>query len=323
MDRIAVAVLISFAVCVVTGPWAIPFLRKLKFGQSILEIGPQWHAKKSGTPTMGGIIFIIGIIIAVMVTVHDLRVFLLLASALSFGVIGFIDDYIKVVLKRNLGLTARQKFTAQTIAAIAYVAMLYYFQLVNTQIYIPYVNIFFELPMWAYMFLSVFVILATVNSVNLTDGLDGLASSITLTVSIFFTFAALLFADVETAIFAATITGGCLGFLLFNAYPAKVFMGDTGSLFLGGAIAAIAISLRNPLILVIVGGVYLVETLSVMIQVASFKITGKRVFKMSPIHHHFEMIGWKETKVVTIFVLVTVLLCVIGYFGIQGVRTLY
>ena len=322
MIKIAASVLISFVACLITGPWMIPFLRKLKFGQSILEIGPQWHAKKSGTPTIGGIIFIIGVIAATLFLVQDLKVIILLLSSLAFGIIGFIDDYIKVVLKRNLGLTASQKFSAQAVAAIAFTVMLFNLGYVDTAIYVPFLSMTIALPSWVYMIFTVFVILGTVNSVNLTDGLDGLAAGITVVVSIFFTLTALAFHEPEIAIFAASVTGGCMGFLLFNAHPAKVFMGDTGSLFLGGAISVIAIALKLPLILVIVGGVYMAEALSVIIQVTSFKLTGKRVFKMSPIHHHFEMVGWKETRVVTVFVLVTVLLCVIGFFAMRGI-TIY
>ncbi len=319
MSSIIISVIISLGVCILTGPFLIPLLRKLKFGQSILEIGPQWHAKKAGTPTIGGIIFIIAIIISTFFTARESRVIVLLLTAIAFGIIGFIDDYIKVVLKRNLGLTATQKFTAQTVVAVAFVAYLYYLGFVDGVVYIPFFSVNIELAWWLYIPFTVFVVLATVNSVNLTDGLDGLASSITVVVSIFFTLIAFSINEISVAAFAASVTGGCLGFLLFNAYPAKVFMGDTGSLFLGGAISAIAIALKLPLLLVIVGGVFLVETLSVIIQVLSFKLTGKRVFKMAPIHHHFEMVGWKETRVVMTFLLATIVLCIVGYIGIIGI----
>jgi len=314
--NIAASTVIAFVISIVIGPFLIPMLRRLKIGQSIREIGPNWHSKKSGTPTMGGIIFILGAAIATLILARDQKVMILLLSSIAFGIIGFIDDFIKVVMKRNLGLTASQKFTAQLIVSVVFVAALYYLGYVDTKIYIPFVPYKIDLS-WIYMFFTVFVVMGTVNSVNLTDGLDGLASSITVVVSIFFTAAAFLLKETNAAIFSASITGGCLGFLIFNRYPAKVFMGDTGSLFLGGAIAGLAVLLKLPLALVIVGGVYLAETLSVILQVISFKTTGKRIFKMSPLHHHFEMLGWKETKVVAVFTAVTILLSIAGFIGIR------
>lgn len=316
MINIAASTVIAFVISIVIGPFLIPMLRRLKIGQSIREIGPNWHSKKSGTPTMGGIIFILGAAIATFILARDQKVMILLLSSIAFGIIGFIDDFIKVVMKRNLGLTASQKFTAQLIVSVVFVAALYYLGYVDTKIYIPFVPYKIDLS-WIYMFFTVFVVMGTVNSVNLTDGLDGLASSITVVVSIFFTAAAFLLKETNAAIFSASITGGCLGFLIFNRYPAKVFMGDTGSLFLGGAIAGLAVLLKLPLALVIVGGVYLAETLSVILQVISFKTTGKRIFKMSPLHHHFEMLGWKETKVVAVFTAVTILLSIAGFIGIR------
>ncbi|NLY42438.1 MAG: phospho-N-acetylmuramoyl-pentapeptide-transferase [Clostridiaceae bacterium] len=313
------SVIISFIVCVITGPVIIPVLRRLKFGQSILEIGPQWHAKKSGTPTMGGIIFILGVTVSVILLARDFKGLLLLLVSIAFGIIGFIDDFIKVVLKRNLGLTARQKFTAQTVVAVFYTLFLYNSGFADGELYIPFLDKIAQMEGWLFIPFTVFVLLGTVNSVNLTDGLDGLAAGITVVVSLFFTIAAFVLGDRSTAVFCAAVTGGCLGFLIFNAHPAKVFMGDTGSLFLGGAVSAAAISLKMHLFLIIAGGVYLVETLSVIMQVASFKLTGKRIFKMSPIHHHFEMMGWKETKVVTVFVLITIILCMIGLIGVNNI----
>jgi phospho-N-acetylmuramoyl-pentapeptide-transferase len=267
---------------------------------------------------MGGIIFIIGVTVATIFLTRDYKVMILLLTSVAFGIIGLIDDFIKVVLKRNLGLTASQKFLAQTIVAVIFSVILYNMGFVNTEIYLPFIDGVIDLRWWIYIPFTVFVILGTVNSVNLTDGLDGLATSITIVVSIFFTMTAITFKDIHTAIFAAAITGGCMGFLLFNAHPAKVFMGDTGSLFLGGAISAIAVALKMPLFLIIVGGIYLIEALSVMIQVASFKLTGKRIFKMSPIHHHFELMGWKETRIVTVFVIATIVLSFIGFLGISN-----
>ncbi len=291
-------------------------LRKLKFGQSILEIGPKWHLNKSGTPTMGGIIFIVGILAACLIHLGDIKIITLLVVSIIFGIIGFIDDYIKVVLKRNLGLTALQKLSAQIAAAIGFSAYLYHSGLLTNEIYIPFTNIYFEMEPILFVPFVVLVMLGTVNSVNLTDGLDGLAAGITVIVALFLTIAAYSLNDYSTAIFAVMIVGGCIGFLVFNAYPAKIFMGDTGSLFLGGAVSVVAVLLKLPFVLIIIGGVYLIEALSVIIQVISFKLTGKRVFKMSPIHHHFEMLGWRETKVVSVFIIVSVFLSAIAYLSI-------
>ena len=320
--QIITAVLISFVVCIIIGPFLIPILTRLKFGQSILQIGPKWHNKKSGTPTMGGIIFIIAIGIACIFAVDNHKVLLLFILSLVFGAIGFIDDYIKVALKRNLGLTAKQKFTAQLIVATVFVYFIYNMGWVSGELIIPFMPYVLKLESWIYIPFTIFVILGTVNSVNLTDGLDGLASGITAVVAVFFTLVAYTFSAYAVSFYAAALVGGCIGFLMFNAHPAKVFMGDMGSLFLGGAVASLAIILELHFILIIVGGVFLLETLSVIMQVASFKLTGKRIFKMSPIHHHFEMIGWKETKVVTIFVLITIALCAIAFVGMLTVLSI-
>lgn len=308
--------LTSLLITVIIGPVLIPWLHKLKFGQQILEDGPSWHKKKSGTPTMGGLMFIIaitvGIAIAIAVT-GDVKLTVMFLAALGFGIIGFTDDYVKVVKKRNLGLTAVQKFSLQVILSLIYIIVLKMTGYLTSEIIIPFVGKTVEMPWWLYFVFILFVICGTVNAVNLTDGLDGLASSITVIVSLFFTVAAIMIKDCSAAYFAICIAGGCIGFLFFNKYPAKVFMGDTGSLFLGGAISVIAVGLKMPLMLVIAGFVYLFETLSVIIQVASFKLTGKRVFKMAPIHHHFEMCGWNERKIVTVFSAVTLLLCIIAF----------
>ena len=311
--------LISFLVTAISGPVLIPWLHKLKFGQQILEIGPSWHKKKSGTPTMGGIMFIIGCIISVggvLFAKMDMRLLMMLVISLGFGLIGFIDDYIKVVKKRNLGLTAKQKFALQAILAVIYVLVLKQTGNLDLEIIVPFLKTPIILPWWLYIVLILLVVTGTVNAVNLTDGLDGLATSITSVVTLFFAISAVLFRDRISAVFAMAIVGRCLGFLIFNRHPAKVFMGDTGSLFLGGAISVLAIGLEMPLILVIAGFVYLFEALSVIIQVTSFKLTGKRVFKMSPIHHHFEMCGWREVKIVAVFTSVTVVLCIISVFAV-------
>ncbi len=309
MLDILISIIISFCVCLIIGPFTINLLKKMKFGQKILQIGPKWHNNKTGTPTMGGIIFIVATLIVASIFYKHYEVLLLLIISMGFGAIGFVDDFIKVVLKRNLGLSARQKFLAQLIISIIFIFFIYNKNFIDTEIYIPFSSQTLKLNITTYIFFITFVILATVNSVNLTDGLDGLATAVTLIIVCFFTIVAYILKENNIAVFSASLIGGCMGFFLFNKYPAKVFMGDTGSLFLGGAIAAIAILLKLPLFLIIVGGVYLLETLSVIIQVLSFKLTGKRVFKMSPIHHHFEIIGWKETTIVKVFATVTIILC--------------
>lgn len=311
--------IMAFAVTAVLGPVLIPWLRKLKFGQQILEIGPNWHKNKSGIPTMGGMMFIAGVAVsmtALLVYRFDVRLLMMLLISIGFGLIGFTDDYIKVVKKRNLGLTAKQKFLLQAILAVIYIIVLKETGNLDTHIVIPFVKKTLVLPWWLYIVFILFVVTGTVNAVNLTDGLDGLAASITCVTSLFFAVAALITADGVSVYFAMTVLGGCLGFLIFNRYPAKVFMGDTGSLFLGGAISVLAVGLKMPLILIIAGFVYLFETLSVIIQVTVFKLTGKRVFRMSPIHHHFEMCGWNEIKIVSVFTAVTLVLCAIAFMSI-------
>lgn len=312
---------IAFLVTAILGPVIIPWLTKLKFGQEILEIGPNWHKNKAGTPTMGGMMFIAGILVSVAAYLFarfDIRLLMMMLIALGFGVIGFVDDYVKVVKKRNLGLTAIQKFALQAILSVIYILVLKETGNLSTEIIIPFVKTAISLPWWLYIVFILFVVTGTVNAVNLTDGIDGLATSITVVVSAFFAFAAVYFKSVGESVFAMALFGGCLGFLLFNKHPAKVFMGDTGSLFLGGAISVMAVGMGMPLVLIICGFVYLFETLSVILQVASFKLTGKRIFKMSPIHHHFEMCGWKEKKIVRVFTLVTLVLCIISAFAIWG-----
>lgn len=319
IQAIIIPFLISFLVSVVLGPVMIPWLRKLKFGQQILEDGPKWHEKKSGTPTMGGMIFIAGVLVAGIVALlvrFDIRLLMMLLISLGFGAIGFIDDYVKVVKKQNQGLTALQKFTLQVILSCIYIFVMNYTGNLNTEVIIPFTTITWEMPWWLYIVFTLFVVTGTVNAVNLTDGLDGLAASITVVVALFFGVMAYCFNSFETMIFAIAVFGGCLGFLIFNHYPAKVFMGDTGSLFLGGAITVMAVGMKMPLLLVIAGFVYLFEALSVILQVASFKLTGKRIFKMSPIHHHFEMCGWSEVKIVTVFTAITVILSAIAVLSV-------
>ncbi|MGO1369340.1 MAG: phospho-N-acetylmuramoyl-pentapeptide-transferase [Senegalia sp. (in: firmicutes)] len=309
---------ISFIIALLLGPLTIPLLKKLNVGQSIREEGPKSHIKKSGTPTMGGIIFLIAAIITSLtsgIINKDLSV--LIFSTLGFGLIGFIDDFIKVVLKRNLGLRAYQKLLAQILIAVLLVLYQTNTASQGTEIIVPFLNNFYLDLGVLYLPFIIFVVVGTVNSVNLTDGLDGLATGITLIILAFFSLVALKMGYGAVTVFSAALAGGCLGFLKYNSHPAKVFMGDTGSLALGGGVAAIAIILKLPLILPIVGGVYFAETLSVILQVLSFKLTGKRIFKMSPLHHHFELSGWKETKVVIIFWSVTVLLCLFGLLSLN------
>ncbi|MBQ2696329.1 MAG: phospho-N-acetylmuramoyl-pentapeptide-transferase [Clostridia bacterium] len=311
---------ISVIIGLIVTPILIPFLRRLKFGQSIREEGPNWHRIKSGTPTMGGIAFIVSSVLATLVIMflaHGVRydLIILVLTALAYGAVGFLDDFIKVVKKRNLGLSAKHKFLAQLLVAILSTVSLKYLGYISGELIIPFFSHTVNISFWIVP-LTVLVQLSVVNSVNLTDGLDGLATSITIIVGLFFVVCAAAFQSVS-GIFMAAVVGGLIAFLVFNAHPAKVFMGDTGSLFLGGAIAAVASILELPLVLIIVGGIYLIETLSVILQVASFKLTGKRIFKMSPIHHHFEMCGLSETKIVLLFSVATLLLCIVGFLAIR------
>lgn len=311
----------ALIVSLLLGIAVIPMLRRLKFGQEIREEGPAWHAAKSGTPTMGGIIFIVSIAVMLIASVIIGMVFdfpfgnlidllLVFLLSLAFGVIGFVDDYIKVVKKRNLGLTAAQKFSLQFLVALVFATLVAVGGGTGTAIDVPFTRIDLDLG-WFYIPFVIFVMLATVNSVNLTDGLDGLATSITIVVAIFYLIMSDILSNSAMALFSATVIGALLGFLFYNWKPAKVFMGDTGSLFLGGAVCGLAIMLKQPITLLIVGFVYVIETLSVIMQVTSYKLTRKRIFKMSPIHHHFEMCGWSEVKIVCVFTAVTAVLCVL------------
>ena len=308
---LAVTAFVSLALAVLLGPVIIPVLHRLKFGQEIREIGPSWHKKKSGTPTMGGFIFIIPVILVTLIFLRNKNAFFMLIFSLAFGAVGFIDDFIKVILKRNLGLTEKQKSLLQIFvsALIIFVALKY--DIIDTKVIIPFLDtVDFG---WIYIPFALFVIVGTANSVNLTDGVDGLAASVTVVVFAFFALAAAKMNEAGVMAFCMVNAAACVGFLSFNRHPAKVFMGDTGSLYLGGAVCLAAILLKMPVILIVVGGVYVLETLSVIIQVTSFKLTKKRVFKMSPIHHHFEMCGWSEKKIVLTAVAATVILCGMAY----------
>ena len=320
MNTVYIASGLSLLIAIIATPILIPMLTRLKFGQSIREEGPAWHQKKSGTPTMGGIAIILAVTVATAIAFFFSGGFgavelSLLLGALLYGIIGFCDDYIKVVKKRNLGLTSGQKFSMQVLTAVITTVYMTYTGVIGGDIVVPFLKTTIDIGFFAIP-LAVLVQLAVSNSVNLTDGLDGLASSVTLIVSLFFMICAIKTGDMAVAAYMAATAAACLGFLFFNANPAKVFMGDTGSLFLGGAIAVGAISLKMPLVLIIAGGIYLIETLSVIIQVTSFKLTGKRVFKMSPIHHHFEMCGLNEKKIVLLFSAVTIILCGIAYITV-------
>ncbi len=310
-------ILMGFLVTVVLSPIFIPFLRRLKFGQSIREEGPKSHQKKSGTPTMGGLVFLLSIMITtVFITSRysDLgaETFLLLLVTVGFGILGFLDDFIKVVMKRNLGLTSKQKLAGQIVIS----AIFFYIYQQNdfaSTVSIPLTDISVDLG-WFYVFFIIFWLVGFSNAVNLTDGLDGLVSG---TSAIAFGALAVLAwnqSQYDISIFAVAVVGAVLGFLVFNAHPAKVFMGDTGSLALGGAIAAIAILTKLEILLVLIGGVFVIETLSVIIQVISFKTTGKRVFRMSPLHHHYELVGWSEWRVVVTFWTVGLLCAVLGIY---------
>ena len=324
ITEIALPIAVSFLVTAAAGKLLIPALRRLKAGQAIKEIGPTWHMTKQGTPTMGGLSFIIGIGVTILVlgwqhmaagSLVHLYVYLF---ALVFGGIGFIDDYQKVKHHRNTGLTAPQKFVLQLAAAVAFLCLMRYEGMLTPNLYIPFWNVYLVLPWIVYLVFAAFVIVGTVNAVNITDGLDGLSSSVTIPVGLFFLVMAAVWPGfAQLGLFSGALVGGLLGFLLYNHYPAKVFMGDTGSLFLGGAVAALAFAYDMPLVLIPVGIVYICETLSDIIQVGYFKLThGKRIFKMAPLLHHFEMCGWKETKVVALFTAVSIIGCVVAFFAV-------
>ncbi|MGM7720271.1 phospho-N-acetylmuramoyl-pentapeptide-transferase [uncultured Metabacillus sp.] len=314
---ILITLVMGFLISVLLSPIIIPFLRRLKFGQSIREEGPKSHQKKSGTPTMGGVMIIFSIIITTIVMTGkfsqlSVEMYLLLFVTVGYGLLGFLDDFIKVVMKRNLGLTSRQKLLGQVIIAVIFYLVFTQYGF-STEIAIPGTALSFDLG-WGYVVLVIFMLVGGSNAVNLTDGLDGLLSG-TAAVA-FGAFAVLAWnqSQYDVAIFSVAVVGAVLGFLVFNAHPAKVFMGDTGSLALGGAIVTIAILTKLEILLVLIGGVFVIETLSVIIQVLSFKTTGKRVFKMSPLHHHYELVGWSEWRVVVTFWTIGFVFAVLGIY---------
>lgn len=316
---VILSTILAFFIVLLLGPIIIPALKKYKFGQSIRQEGPKSHLKKAGTPTMGGVMFIIAIIISSLVVAQKLtgHLGMALLSTVGFGVIGFLDDSIKIKKKRNLGLKAYQKIIGQLVISIILAIYAYTSPDIGSTVYIPFTNKLIDFGIW-YVPFMVFVLIAVTNAVNLTDGLDGLLSTITAIVSLFFTIVLCMLGNRQLAIFCGAICGGLLGFLRYNSYPAQVFMGDTGSLALGGAVAAVIMLMKSPFIVVIVGLIYVVEAFSVVIQVGYFKLTGgKRFFKMAPIHHHFEQKGWHETKVVALFSIMTAICCLIGFLAIS------
>lgn len=313
-----IATILSFLVVLLLGPIIIPALKKLKFGQNIREDGPSSHLKKAGTPTLGGILFILALLITVFTVSGEMTGTMRVAviTTLGYGLIGFADDILKIKRKKNLGLRAYQKLIGQIVFAFILSYFAYTNPEIGSSVHIPFTNIMWDLGIW-YIPFMIFVIVATTNAVNLTDGLDGLASGVTLIVCVFFAVVTYGLGMKDLSIFCGALGGGLLGFLKYNSYPAQVFMGDTGSLALGGAVSALAVLLKMPFIILIVGAIYVAEVLSDVIQVVSFKLTGKRVFKMAPLHHHFEQQGWHETKIVAWFCIFTAIFCLVGFLAIK------
>ena len=328
--RLILATLLAFAVAVLLGMVYVPWLRKIKAGQEIKEIGPNWHMSKAGTPTMGGVIFIAAVTAVVFtlgfpyIKEGTLGALFVLVFSLFYGAIGFLDDFEKLKKKQNLGLSAKAKFLLQLAVAVALLYLLRLEGYLTTSLYVPFWNVTLRLPEWLYFVLAAFIIVGTVNAVNITDGLDGLASSVSLPVFVCYTAIAFMWNSGALAVFSAGLTGGLLGFLVYNFYPAKCFMGDTGSLFLGGAVCGMAFALDMPLILVPLGIVFICETMSDIIQVSYFKLThGKRFFKMAPFHHHLEMGGWlghkwTEKQIVALFSAISLAGAIAAFFSCAG-----
>ena len=318
--------IISFVVTIIISLIVIPILKKIKVGQIEREDGPQSHLKKQGTPTMGGIIFMISIIICVTgcyiylyMTNHlelAQNILPMLCLTIGFGAIGFIDDFKKLVLQNTKGLKPSYKMLGLLLISVAYTLFIIKFCKIGTETYIPFLKMYVDLPIFLYIPFAIIVILATTNAVNLTDGIDGLSSSVCAIIITCLTVIAMIFGKTEVVMFGSITVGAILGFLMFNLHPTKVFMGDTGSLFLGGVISSIALYLKMPLILIIIAIIPILETLSVIIQVMYFKKTGNRIFKMAPLHHHFELSGWSENKVVRVFSVITLLVCVVGILAV-------
>ena len=317
VNETILAVIIAFVISAILCPIVIPFLHKLKFGQQVRDDGPQAHLKKQGTPTMGGLVILSSIIITSLLYLKDYpKIIPVLFVTAGFGVIGFLDDYIKIVMKRSEGLNPGQKLAGQIIITGIFAYYIITSDEIGTQMLIPFTGQYLVMPVWLFVPALFFIVLGTDNGVNFTDGLDGLCTSVTILVATFFTIVAIGENSGISPITGAVV-GSLLGFLLFNVYPARVFMGDTGSLALGGFVASSAFMMQMPLFIAVVGLIYLVEVLSVIIQVTYFKKTGgKRIFKMAPIHHHFELCGWSETRVVAVFSIITAILCLVAYIGL-------
>ncbi|MBP3655057.1 MAG: phospho-N-acetylmuramoyl-pentapeptide-transferase [Oscillospiraceae bacterium] len=330
--QLMIAFIVGFVTAAIVGAVLVPFLRKIKAGQMIKEIGPNWHMHKNGTPTMGGIMFIVAVAAACFtagwksVQAGEYGHVVCLLLAVAFGVVGFIDDYEKLRHKQNLGLTAKKKLILQLAVSLVFIMVMRRLGYITPNLYIPFVNVTLPIPEPVYFVFAAFVIVGTVNAVNITDGVDGLAAGTTFPVMIFFVVVTYFWGEAYGAlgVFASGLAGGLLGFLIYNFNPAKVFMGDTGSLFLGGALAALAFAYDMPMILVTLGIVYIIETLSVIIQVGYFKLTGgKRIFKMAPFHHHLEMGGWlghkwTEKQLFVLFGGISIVFAVISFIGITG-----
>lgn len=324
IDLVSKSFLISLAITIIMGPFTIPLLRRLKFGQNIRSEGPSRHMAKAGTPTMGGIMFLAGILAATLWLTRQMDALTVLVAVLGFGLIGLLDDFLKVVLKRSLGLRAREKLVGQLFLAGLVVSVAVTYLGRDTAVSVPFSGllspggIHLELGLWLYLLFGILVIVGSANAVNLTDGLDGLAAGVTTAVAAAFVIIGLLSSTPGVSLVMAAMVGGCLGFLVYNRHPAKVFMGDTGSLALGGGLGAAAVVTGSELFLLLIGGIYVMEALSVIIQVFSFQVFGRRVFRMSPLHHHFELGGWSENRVVFTFWAVSVVLALAGITGLQG-----
>lgn len=320
MMRYVFSGLLACAVSGLVGVLILPVLRALKAGQSVREIGPIWHNYKAGTPLMGGIMFITAVLVLLLGNIPfstDRSCFMVYALAFCFGVVGFLDDFCKVRFKRDLGLTAAQKSLLQMAVSAIFLYAMYRSGSMTMDLFIPFTSIRLMIHPLVYIFFAMFVMVGCVNAVNLTDGVDGLSASVTIPVMVFFTCACAALGKYDLAVLPAAMVGGLIAYLVFNWHPAKVFMGDTGSLFMGGTVCALSFALDMPLILILVGLVYIVETLSVILQVSYFKAThGKRLFKMAPIHHHFEMCGWKEERIVFTFAAVSWAMCALAWLAI-------
>lgn len=318
--------LISFALSILVSCIIVPMLRRLKLGQIVREEGPRSHLKKQGTPTMGGLIMVIVICIMTLYCYNDYKnndmlevasnLLPLLFVTVGFGLVGFVDDFKKLVLKNTKGLSPKSKMLGLLIVSVVYTLVLLNYCNIGTEVLIPFTNNSITLPTIIYIVFAIFVMLGTTNAINLTDGVDGLATSITSIIIACLTVVSIMIGTTEITVFGSLLVGACLGFLLFNLHPAKVFMGDTGSLMLGGAIAGIALYLKMPLLLLIIAIIPIIETISVMMQVMYFKKTGNRIFKMTPIHHHYELSGWGENKIVSVFSIITLIFSILGLMSV-------